>query len=432
VRCLGYVPSDEAVEDSPAIILEYAERGSLKEYIESERKGEVVPEWTLTRKHIILYGVALGLSILHEQSIIHRDIKPENILLDKTFEPKIGDFGTARSLCGPGSLTASVGTALYLAPEVLISGNYGTPADVYSFGMLAYVLLTGKEPFPEARTVFAICRKIEKGERPPIPPTTPEHYRELIKACWDPNPSRRPTMRHVLAMLSSCACVNGGLDVSTFLAYKQRFGRIAKIARFPGSPNEKRRLKIILLGESGVGKSWIYLRLDEKVPAVTERPTVTPNFFSFWVRRRDGTDVHLMFWDTAGEERHRSFTPQFVRNPACAIIVFNVFNGDGFDQLPFWIKMFRQNSLPQAPFILVGTQADLESDRVVSIEAAHAFARENGALSYLEVSGKTGTNVHEIVDQIEAFCLPSVVVLEIPQAVKLTPPDPQKSSTWWC
>jgi serine/threonine protein kinase len=279
LKCLGYVPFDKDVDNSPVIVLEFAERGSLKQYIESEHDGKVDPKWTLTRKHLILYSVALGLSISHKQGIIHRDIKPENILLDRMFEPKIGDFGCACHLDRSKSLTTAVGTARFMAPEVMDSGDYGTPADVYSFGMLAYVLLTGLQPFPDVTAFLALARKVQSGERPSIPSNTPKLYRELIEACWDPNPAQRPAMRHVVAMFSSFLCLNDGLDISTFLAYKRRFGQKAKIKRLSGSPGQQMPFKIVFLGESKVGKSYIFDRLNGRAPR--DQSTMGCDFFPF-------------------------------------------------------------------------------------------------------------------------------------------------------
>jgi serine/threonine protein kinase len=135
---LGYFPYDKTVDDSPVIVLEFVERGSLKQYTENEREGERDPEWTQTRKHLILCDVALGLSILHERGIIHRDIKPENILLNEIIEPNIGHFGCALHLGRSRLLTTAIGTWRYMALKRMDSGDYGTPVDVCSFGILVY------------------------------------------------------------------------------------------------------------------------------------------------------------------------------------------------------------------------------------------------------------------------------------------------------
>jgi small GTP-binding protein len=239
-------------------------------------------------------------------------------------------------------------------------------------------------------------------------------------------------MRHVLAMLSSCDFLNDDLDISTFLAYKRKLRLKAAIKRLSGSPNEQRKLKIVFLGESGVGKGWLYHRLNGKQGDPNEPPTLSGRCFPFWTRFREGTDVQLMFFDTAWEERYRSLTRKYVQDCSCAIIVFNVIERQGFEKLPIWIRMVQDSVHREAKFILVGTQIDQESERVVSIEEGYRFAKENGALSYVEVSGKTGENVHEIVDLIEAFCLPVDPVVDDLSGVQLTFPTPVRSFRWCC
>jgi serine/threonine protein kinase len=75
LNCLGYIPPDPK-SVSAGIVLGLAEGGSIDQYIERDSAGHTDPRWTVNRKHIILYGVAVGLSILHENHIIHRDLNP--------------------------------------------------------------------------------------------------------------------------------------------------------------------------------------------------------------------------------------------------------------------------------------------------------------------------------------------------------------------
>ena len=89
-----------------------------------------------------------GLAALHEMSIVHRDIKPENLVLSEAGEVVVTDFGLAKRLATGELCSDVVGTAGYMSPEVLRREAYSYPADVWSLGVVLYVLLSGSPPFP--------------------------------------------------------------------------------------------------------------------------------------------------------------------------------------------------------------------------------------------------------------------------------------------
>jgi small GTP-binding protein len=411
LKCLGYLPADETGIESAALVLELAEGGSVKTFIQKAQvaDGDTDPDprWTPTRKHIILYGTALGISILHDRGIVHRDLKPENVLLDATLEPKIGDFGSA-SRDGDNSTTREVGSPQFMAPEVTGSEEYGAQCDVYSFGMFAYNLLTGRSPFPLNWKIWQVARSVHAGERPEIPDTLPPHYKELIEACWNGDPHKRPTMRHVVAILSSCSYLTD-IDVPAFLAYRSKLRRKAEIERLPADLENQAFAKVILLGNGGVGKTWLFLRLrgSEITPDIPVLSTIGLDSTPIWTRIRDGRIVRLRVWDTAGQEEHRALTAQYAREANCAVIVFDLRDRQSFEDLSRWIQLLRQHAPADTQILLIATKADCE-DRQVRMEEVHAFAKGCGAFSYLEVSGRTGDNVHEIVDQIGAFVRPTI------------------------
>lgn len=94
----------------------------------------------------LLHKLLGGVDYIHKQGIVHRDLKPHNVLLDKNGDPIITDFGLAEH-CKDGALTQRCGTPGFMAPEILMGKPYNEKVDIYSLGIIFYILLTGKEPF---------------------------------------------------------------------------------------------------------------------------------------------------------------------------------------------------------------------------------------------------------------------------------------------
>jgi serine/threonine protein kinase len=140
LKYLGYIPTHPDVADSSALILELTEGGSIDHYFENELRVQINDNWNEIRKHFILYGVSVGLSILHEHCIVHRDLKPGNILLNPEFEPIIGDFGCSFRLNSTNPQTFRLRTLHFCSLEILSEKLFNAAVDVYSFGMLIYNL----------------------------------------------------------------------------------------------------------------------------------------------------------------------------------------------------------------------------------------------------------------------------------------------------
>jgi serine/threonine protein kinase len=191
-------------ESGPVILTELANGGSLEALINSARDGRAPPDWTDTRKLIVLYGIASGMRVLHVNRVFHRDLKPGNVLLTEALEPKIADFGSAKRVAvgATPEQSATRGTLQYMAPEVHTSLNYGFPADVYAFGVIAYAVLTGLPVFPNL-TEYQVGKLVTEGNRPPIPDSLPLHYRTLIEECWSHAPADRPAFDAIVPRLES-------------------------------------------------------------------------------------------------------------------------------------------------------------------------------------------------------------------------------------
>ena len=194
----------------PSIITKYLSNGSLKAALDAEKKSLANPSWNPTKKYISLLGIASAMKYLHQHKIIHRDLKPENILMDENYYPQVCDFGLSR--CLPDSyakslkMTENVGSPLYMAPELLEGEtHYDTSVDVYAFAILAYEIVTGKEPFYETPnlTPFKLAAKVMNGSRPTFSNDATEKMIGLLSKCWSQDPSERPSFDEIYTLLSN-------------------------------------------------------------------------------------------------------------------------------------------------------------------------------------------------------------------------------------
>ncbi|XP_057815934.1 CBL-interacting serine/threonine-protein kinase 23 isoform X1 [Cryptomeria japonica] len=136
----------------------------------------------------------------HSRGVYHRDLKPENLLLDTFGNLKVSDFGLSalsRDIKSDGLLHTTCGTPNYVAPEVISGKGYdGTTADIWSCGVILFVLLAGYLPFDESN-IIALYRKINKAEFN-IPKRLSPGAKNLISRLLDPNSNTRITMAEIL------------------------------------------------------------------------------------------------------------------------------------------------------------------------------------------------------------------------------------------
>src|SRR5581483_523341 len=158
----------------PFIVMEYLAGGSLEQRLAAEgaQPPRLALEW--------LEQAANALDAAHRNGVVHRDVKPANLLLDRNGRVHVADFGIARA-AGLQSLTQSgtvLGTASYLSPEQAQGEQTSAASDIYSLGVVAFELLTGRRPF-EGTTVAAEAAAHVTGEVPSVRDVDPELPQEL-------------------------------------------------------------------------------------------------------------------------------------------------------------------------------------------------------------------------------------------------------------
>ncbi|MEW5308126.1 MAG: hypothetical protein WDW38_000106 [Sanguina aurantia] len=159
------------------------------------------------------------------------------------------------------------------------------------------------------------------------------------------------------------------------------------------------RVKLVLLGDSGVGKSCLVLRYVKGQFDASMRITVGAAFVSHRVLLPDGNSIKFEIWDTAGQERYRSLAPLYYRGAHAAAIVYDITSRETFVKAQFWIQELQRHAGPDIVIVLVGNKMDLEELREVSELEAQSFA-DSLSLIYMEASAKTAMHVASIFESV--------------------------------
>ncbi|XP_059287453.1 serine/threonine-protein kinase STY46-like isoform X1 [Lycium ferocissimum] len=182
------------------IITEFMSGGSLYDFLHKKKGFFRFP--ALLK---VAIDLSKGMSYLHQNSIIHRDLKTANLLMDENQVVKVADFGVARVQVQSGVMTAETGTYRWMAPEVIGHRPYDRKADVFSFGIVLWELLTGKLPYEFLTPLQAAVAVVQKGLRPTIPTHTHPMLVELLERCWQQDPCLRPEFSDILEILQDMA-----------------------------------------------------------------------------------------------------------------------------------------------------------------------------------------------------------------------------------
>jgi len=154
--------------------------------------------------------------------------------------------------------------------------------------------------------------------------------------------------------------------------------------------------KVVLLGDTGVGKTSVALRFVQDAFTTRTAPTVGASFLTKVMLVED-CKIKLRLWDTAGQERFRSLAPMYYRQACAAVIVFDITREDSFHKMCDWVRELQINLAEEIILVVVGNKkTDLEQLRKVSKANAEEYARSIGALKYIEASAKTGEGIGDI------------------------------------
>ena len=171
------------------LVMELVEGGTLRELL--RERGPMPPHAVAA----VLRPVLGGLAVAHRAGLVHRDIKPENVLISDDGEVKIADFGLVRAVAEAKITSTSVilGTAAYLSPEQVGTGDTDSRGDVYSIGILVYELLTGATPFAGDTTLAVAYQRMDHDVAPPssVIGGVPRQFDDLVACATSRDPAAR-------------------------------------------------------------------------------------------------------------------------------------------------------------------------------------------------------------------------------------------------
>ena len=153
--------------------------------------------------------------------------------------------------------------------------------------------------------------------------------------------------------------------------------------------------KIIIIGDSFVGKSCLALKATKGSFDSVYTPTIGFEFLTFFVKIED-LNIKLQIWDTCGQEVYRSLIGSFYRNSSLAIIVYSIDNENSFNNIESWLNELKIKGNPDINTFLVGNKVDLEDNRVVTKDMANDLCDNNNIKYFWETSAKTGFNTKNV------------------------------------
>jgi len=183
------------------------------------------------------------------------------------------------------------------------------------------------------------------------------------------------------------------------------------------------QFKLVLLGESAVGKSSLVLRFVKDQFDDYRESTIGAAFLTQTVTLDDQTTVKFEIWDTAGQERYKSLAPMYYRNANCAVVVYDITQSASLEKARSWVRELQRQADPSIVIALCGNKTDLNARRQVSQEEAKKYADEEG-LMWGETSAKTGEGVSDIFTAI-AKRLPLTTPQSRPGASRASAPGAQ-------
>ncbi len=156
--------------------------------------------------------------------------------------------------------------------------------------------------------------------------------------------------------------------------------------------------KIVLIGDSSVGKTNIMSRFVREDFNIESKPTIGVEFANKNVLY-EGKKIKVQVWDTAGQERYRAITGAYYKGALGALLIYDITKRSTFDNLDRWVKELNDHTTPGIVCLLIGNKSDLNYLRVIKKEEAMAYASKKG-FGFFETSALESYNINEVFNKV--------------------------------
>ncbi|CAD2103754.1 ras-related protein Rab-5B, putative [Plasmodium vinckei lentum] len=169
------------------------------------------------------------------------------------------------------------------------------------------------------------------------------------------------------------------------------------LASSEGQQKEDKKVKVVLLGDSGVGKSSIALYLCHGRFSDSHQVTIGAAFLHHTIHLKNGETMKLHIWDTGGQERFRAMAPLYYRDAYGAVVVYDSNNPESFNSLKYWINEIKSSGPRNCCITVVANKKDLPQK--INSEMVMKFCKEQH-VSFIECSAKTGENIKTLFERL--------------------------------
>ena len=168
-------------------------------------------------------------------------------------------------------------------------------------------------------------------------------------------------------------------------------------------------IKILTLGDASVGKSSIVLRYSDNKFNESWLSTIGVDSKRKIVKIK-GESVKVSIWDTAGQEKFQNIVKQYYNGANGVLLIYDITSQKSFDKINFWYNDLKQNVNIDGLFIcLVGNKKDLNEDRIISVEKAQEFAKNNN-MKFYEVSAKSGEGIKQLFEEVTSSIMDKIII----------------------
>ena len=163
--------------------------------------------------------------------------------------------------------------------------------------------------------------------------------------------------------------------------------------------NDDSVYKVLILGDSSVGKTCFLLKYTDRVFNEVYMSTIGLDYRLKTLTLKNGKKVKLQIWDTAGQDRFRTITKNYYKGANGIILIYDITSTETYENVENWISQIKEEASPNVVIYLVGNKVDMEDKRKVSTEEGQKIADDNN-LPFHETSAKSDININETFDNL--------------------------------